>query len=221
MAIGAHLEDSHNLMGQDRAPRRTLRLETHGATPSGATANVQVHNVSATGLLLESQVPLVAGEKIEIDLPHAGATWAKVVWASDNLFGCQFHTPISPATLSATQLRGVAGQEVETPTARPPVPDESFGYRLQRLRRQSGLTLSGVASRLGVSKPTVWAWEQDKSRPLDSRIEALADVLGVPVSELMPGLDTPGLRGVLARSRVEIANAVGVNLDQVRIMIEL
>ena len=47
--------------------------------------------------------------------------------------------------------------------------------RLNHLRRERGMTLAQVASALGVSKPTVWAWEKGKARPLPERIAAIAE----------------------------------------------
>ncbi len=107
MAIAAHFEELAAAPGQPRAPRRTLRLEAAGALPGGEAARVLVHNVSATGLLLECAGPVEAGETLVIDLPYAGATPARVVWSSGALHGCQFEAPLSPATLSAAELRSV------------------------------------------------------------------------------------------------------------------
>ena len=226
MAIAAHLQESRKQTGKLREPRRTLRLEVQGALPSGDPTNVLVHNVSATGLLLESASALAVGETIGIDLPHAGVIRAAVIWASGSLFGCQFDVPISPAALSAAQLRSaaepssdkglgtLAGGEMLDP-------GESFGARLQRLRKARGLTMAKIAAQLDVSKPTVWAWEHGKARPVESRIERLAHVLGVPSSQLVPGRDSPALQELLATSRERIAGAVGTSPDKVRIMIEL
>jgi transcriptional regulator with XRE-family HTH domain len=217
MVIAAYFEEKKGA-GKPREPRRKLLLEASSARASGEKAGVAIHDISATGLLLESKLALTAGEKIDIDLPHAGTTSAKIVWASGQLFGCQFDAPITTAALSAAQLRSKAGQAAPS---KPPLPDESFGMRLHRLRNDKGLTLSQIATQLGVSKPTVWAWEQGKARPVDSRIEALSAALGVPPSELVPGRDSPALRDLLIRAREQIASAFGIAPDKVRIMIDL
>lgn len=221
MAISAHLEETENPLGEPRQPRRKLYLEAQGAIQSGGAADVLIHNISATGLLLESQAGLSVDERIEIELPQAGATRARIVWASGQLFGCEFDMPISAATLSAAQLRSAVGHGVEIgPRGEVPF-DEAFGVRLQRLRKARGLTLSQIANELGVSKPTVWAWEQGKARPVESRIGALASVLGVGGDELLSGTHATGLRDLLARTREEIARAFGTSRDKVRIMVEL
>lgn len=225
MTIAAQLEETSDETGERREPRLTLRLEARGSTGAGA-AQVLIHNISATGLLLESPEPLATGEKFAIDLPHAGSTRAKVVWASGNLFGCQFHTPITAAALSAAQLRGLSEPTIDIAPPPPqqqaaPAVHESFGVRLQRLRKERGLTLAQVAAHIGVSKPTIWAWENGKTRPLESRIEALATVLGVPSSQLEGKIAAGENEDLLTRSREQIAEAFGTIPANVRIMIEL
>jgi transcriptional regulator with XRE-family HTH domain len=221
MAIAARWDESANFSGSPREPRRTLRLETQGALASGHATNVMLHNVSATGLLLESAVLLTVGETLEIDLPQVGATAAKVIWVSGALYGCQFETPISAAALSAAQLRSAVAEQVDlTPHAESP-PEESFAVRLHRLRKERGLSLGRVATQLGVSKPTVWAWEQGTARPVESRLDALANALGVDRAELMANRNPAGLREILARSREQIAALVGTSPEKIRIMIDL
>lgn len=221
MAIAARLEQSSETQGTQREPRRTLRLEAKGTLPSGGAAEVMVHNISATGLLLESRVALAEGERIEIDLPHAGATWAEVVWTSGTYFGCRFDMPISGATLNAAQLRSAVDSMEQAPPLRQISADESLGRRISRLRKERRITLSRIADELGVSKPTVWAWEHGRARPVEGRIEALARVLGVTAGELVAGGERGELGDLLERSREEIARAFGTKTESVRIMIEL
>ena len=218
MAIAAHFDDPAALPGNPRAPRRTLRLEAEGALPSGEAARVLIHNVSATGLLLECAGGMMVGENLAIDLPQAGLTAARVVWASGPLFGCQFEGPLSPAALSAAELRSAAGSSL----APPPAPAaETMGLRLQRLRKARGLTQSQVAEALGVSKPTVWAWDHDKAHPVAERLGLLSALLDVPQGDLASGRDHGALAELLARARADIAAGFGTCPANVRIMIEL
>lgn len=227
MAIAAHWELAAESPDRPREPRRNLRLEAEGALESGAAPRVVIHNLSTTGLLIESTTPLAIEEKISIDLPEAGSTPAQVVWSSGDFYGCQFQTPISGAALSAVELRSAVRPPLDIgalpglsgPSDR--AGDEAFGIRLQRLRKQQGLTLAQIADELGVSKPTVWAWEKGRTRPVESRLEALAQALGVDNLELRTGHDASGVRELLRRSRNEIAQAVGTAPENVRIMIEL
>jgi transcriptional regulator with XRE-family HTH domain len=215
MAINAHFETGTRSKRGDE--RRTLLLDAEGTPPSGKASQVLIHNLSATGLLIECEMTLTSGETIAIDLPEAGSTEAHIIWSSGRLHGCAFEEPLGKAALSAAELRSA----VEGSTRIAPPDHEPLAMRLQRLRAERGMSLSQLASMLGVSKPTVWAWEQGRSRPADKRIAPLADALGVDVSDLIPVLDTPALQQLLTRSRARIAEAFGCGPDNVRIMIEL
>lgn len=219
MALAAHLDEAVPT-SRDREPRRKVRLETSGTTAGGASTKVRIQDLSTTGLLLESPVPLAVGEKIEVGLPQAEGTSAEVVWTSGNLFGCQFDQAVLPAVLSAAQLQSSV-DEVSISARETIEHEEAFAARLQRLRKGRGLTLSGLARELGVSKPTVWAWEQSKARPVESRIEALAAALGVPASELLSRGQRGLLPDLLSTAREKIADAFGTSPAKVRIMIEL
>jgi DNA-binding transcriptional regulator YiaG len=221
MAIAGRFDETPHPGGTPRGSRRTLLLEAQGAAASGQATDVVIHNVSATGMLVECDVAFEPGDRIAVDLPQAGLTAAKVVWTSGRLFGCQFDEPISSAALSAAQLRSAVSAPVELSTPQEPLAGESFALRLHRLRKERGLSLSRIATQLGVSKPTVWAWEQGKARPVAERIDALAEVLGVERIELMAGGARHGLDEMIASAREQIAGAVGTDLSKVRIMVEL
>lgn len=221
MIIAAHFEETPAETGTLRDPRRVLRLEALGQTAGGDPARVLVHNISANGLLLESKMPLAPGERIDIDLPHAGTTYARIIWSSGHFFGCQFDAPISTAALSAAQLRAEASDGAETLARQASLAGQSFGVRLQRLRKERGLTLAQLAAQLGVSKPTVWAWEQGKARPVEARMEALAQALDVPAWEMLLGRSTPVLPDLITRAKEQISGALGVTPDKVRIVVDL
>lgn len=103
--------------------RRKLSLLASGLRHDGTGIEVQIHNISGTGLLLESDVKLANGDRIEIELPHAGDITAVVIWASGRLFGCQFEGPVSPATLSAVELKSAVGSMPEPNDIADPAPD--------------------------------------------------------------------------------------------------
>lgn len=221
MAIPAYIEKSARPDGKVRSPRRALRLQLHGTQATGIEVQVLVHNISATGLLLESDIELALGDRIEVSLPHAGATWARVIWTSTRIYGCQFDAPISPATLSAAQLRSVVGTDPGALPDQPQPPRESFGARLQRLRTAKGLTQSQVAKQLSVSEPSISAWEQDKARPKAGRMEALSVLFGVDISELLGIDESESLGDVVARAKEQIAKVAEVSPDNVKIIIEI
>ena len=222
MAMTVYLNDVPRSAGKGRASRRQLRLPLHGSKAAGAEIEALVHNISATGMLVESTAPLEIGEVIEINLPHSGKTATKVIWTSGRLAGCQFEMPISPATLSAAQLRSVVVEaEPDAAQSRPASSAESFGARLQRLRTAQGLTQGQLAVRLGVSEPSISAWELDKARPKAGRVEALADMLGVEIHELLGLEETENLRDLVARAKEQIAKAAGVDPDNIKLTIEI
>lgn len=216
MPIPAHFEDLPIDPRRPRAARRQLRLETEGATASGETARVLIHNVSATGLLIESAVALTEAERIEIALPQVGAVSAHVVWIDADFYGCRFDTPLPAGALGSLELYARL-----TSAPAPGEPGDTLPVRIARLRKEQGLTLDALAALLNVSKPTVWAWEQGKARPTPERITALAERLGVAADELRTGRDGDALAAALTQARTIVAKAYGVDPDRVRVSIEL
>lgn len=226
MPISAHFQEIEPSEGQPRATRRRLLLETHGALGSGIQTQVLVHNVSETGLLLETQDELEIDDTIDLDLPEVGIARARVVWSSGPLHGCEFDAALSAAALSAAQLRSTVENgggigPAPVPAGPAAIGGETLGERLHRLRKLRGLTQGELAAQLGVSKPTVWAWEQGRARPIEERLEAIAEALGVAAADLRPSRSIAGLPELISRCREQIAAAVETSPEKVRIMVEL
>jgi transcriptional regulator with XRE-family HTH domain len=221
MAIKAHLQTDN---GQRTSPRRALMLATSGRLGDGAEANVTVHNISAAGLLLETALELNVGEALALDLPEAGTVDAVIVWRSEQLYGCAFEQALGGAALAAAQLRSAPPAIPAAPlpaAARDPL-GPAFGTKLNRLRRERGLTLADVAAALGVSKPTVWAWEKGKARPVPERLEPIAGVLGVSLADLQDASALNAeVQAVIEDCRLRLAAACDCVPAAVRIMIEL
>jgi transcriptional regulator with XRE-family HTH domain len=118
-------------------------------------------------------------------------------------------------------LRSEPSRDGDGSARQPAAAGPSFGSRLQRLRKERGLTLSQLAAQLGVSKPTVWAWEQGKARPVEGRMEALAQALHVPEWEMLMERSSPMLPDLITRAKEQIAGALGVAPEKVRIVIDL
>ena len=238
MALKAHLEplsptQEASLEGRRHA-RRALNISTSGVSPDadggGARANVTIHNLSAAGLLIETDLDLVPGDRLAIGLPDVGPVGAEIVWVSEQLYGCAFEQALGEAALAAAQLRGEPPQIGARTPSLPKAPEiqrglkvggQSLGSRLYRLRREKGLTLDQVASALSVSKPTVWAWEKGKAKPIPERIEGIAEVLGVSSSDLTGGAPESSRVNLLAQCRVSIASEFEIDPESVRIMIEV
>jgi hypothetical protein len=87
------------------APRRALRL---GATLSDSGVEVLIHDLSPTGLLIETGQSLTQGETLFVDLPERGPTAASVAWSSGRFYGCAFELSIPAAAVSAALLRSPA-----------------------------------------------------------------------------------------------------------------
>ena len=143
MAMLAHLQqpDTSDRRASDR---RVLRLQVPGATASGPGVAVLVHDLSLSGLLIETSAELSVGADIEIDLPEAGLRPATVVWNSGQYFGCVFATPLPRAALSAALLKNpIASSPVNPAEA---VEEQSDKYPLQvRLWFMLGLTVGSWA----------------------------------------------------------------------------
>lgn len=104
VALLAQIRTDASVADERGAARRTLRLEV--PTSSSRDANdALIHNLSETGLLLETSTELRVGESLQVELPHAGKTTAIVVWARESFAGCQFSARVSKAAVSAALLR--------------------------------------------------------------------------------------------------------------------
>jgi hypothetical protein len=99
------------------AHRHHLSL-TVRVSNGGSASRVVVHNLSATGLLIEADLALEVGDEFDVELPEAQTTRAEVVWRSDDFCGCEFVTPLSSAIVSASRLRSLPVEHVLPTPAR-------------------------------------------------------------------------------------------------------
>src|SRR5687768_15987691 len=117
--------------------------------------------------------------ELAVYLPEAGECEARVMWDDANHYGARFPEALGADALAAAELRA------DNPSTIPHSANGSFGAHFRQLRKERGLSLGDVANRLGGSMPTVWAWEHDKSRPVDRRLAGLAEVLGISPGALV------------------------------------
>jgi hypothetical protein len=115
MAVVAHFEERTKKSERRRSVRRALML---GAGAAGES--VTIRDISLTGMLLETAKPMLVGASFEVEIPHAGAVSALVVWNSGEYYGCEFDRPISPAAISAALLQS---PPAESDRAAAPTPD--------------------------------------------------------------------------------------------------
>lgn len=100
MPMLAHFEEQP-LQDRRRTVRRALRL---GVSNSGGEP-VTIHDLSLTGALLETSIPMLVGAMFKVELPQGGKIEATIVWNSGEYYGCQFELPIAPSVLSAALLQ--------------------------------------------------------------------------------------------------------------------
>ena len=213
-----------------RQPRLVLTLNT-GVGQSGKSFDAAILNISRKGLLVKTDARLSLDDPIEVVLPRSGKVGARVVWSTDDLYGCSFLQPIDEEDLKAANQIATSPRAA---TQRLGVDDETLGPRIKRLRVACGYTMQGLADRVGVSKPTLWKWEGDQVRPRHETMQRLAAELGVSELELAygaPGLGeaaalaeeqaiTGGsLADIVRASRRRIAQAAGVAESDVEIVI--
>lgn len=134
--------------------RHTLRLATDVGFGAGKSSAL-IHDLSESGLRVETSAKIAEGESLFVDLPFVGVREARVIWNRDRMFGCEFRAPLEEATAIANLLRltvdrpsGIVFEEV--PVGVQPTLDEvanweenffrpkqSAGYRLLGFRLTS------------------------------------------------------------------------------------
>ena len=82
---------------------------------------------------------------------------------------------------------------------------ETFGQRLQRLRKNVNLTQEDVATKLNITAQAVSKWENDVSAPDISVLVELSDILGVTLDSLL-GKETPTTTLVPEAQRKDVNN---------------
>jgi len=63
----------------------------------------------------------------------------------------------------------------------------TFGDRLEAAREAKGLTVEGLAEKIGVGARAIEAWESDADTPRSNRIQMLAGLLNVSIVWLISG----------------------------------
>lgn len=220
MTLRATLELQENRADKRSAARRTLRLRARGGPASGPASEVVVHDLSSGGMLIESAESLAIGETLAVELPRSGAHMAVVVWSSTRFYGCRFVEPLPSAAMSAALLKAFPAARVEPQQPLPP--EVHVAERLAVLRRARGLTIAQLASRLSVSRQSVWYWETGKRQPKPAMLSRLAEQLRVNEGELLRARSADEeASDDLALWRARIADRFGVSPGKVRILIEL
>ena len=225
MTIDAFLKSPRPAQVRRGSVRRKLRLDTVGKAAAKGSTHVEIHDLSTSGMLIETAVELAAGEAIEIELPRTGPQTAKIIWTSGRFYGCRFAEPIPPAAVSAALLRSrPTDQSAAGPTDAPEQASSDFGSRLAELRAAKGLSLQDLADRLEVSRQAVWYWESGQRLPRAEIFQKLAQTLGTSERQLLaPAAPHQGVvaSGWDEEFKQSIAERLGVRADQVSIVVTL
>ena len=103
---------------------------------------------------------------------------------------------------------------------------ETFGQRIQRLRKNLNLKQDDIANKLNVTPQAVSKWENDISAPDFQTLPLLADILRVSLDELL-GRDIPKTTIMPENNRKDINNLLlkitieSNNNDKVKINIPI
>lgn len=138
MPVPAYLEPLGDPQGDRRsAPRLLLSL---GSSLLPCFSEVTIHDLSLTGMRLETSADLAVGDTIEVQLPQASAIRATIVWHDGVQYGCEFDTPIPDAAVSAALLRS---------TPLPPTAATEAPPARGRSRRWARLAVSAAVVGIG------------------------------------------------------------------------
>jgi hypothetical protein len=151
MATAARIRiDTPEVDGSDSraAGRRALALNGR-VLAGGQVLQAVIHNLSSTGMLIETSTDLAGETGLDIEIPEAGVVRAEIAWQSETFFGCQFVQPLPRAAVSAALLRSptvrlstvapsVAAGEVEAPGALESTPGQRHPTALS-LRKKTAI----------------------------------------------------------------------------------
>jgi len=246
MSMRAIIDEFQTPENQRGTVRVRIYLTVPGSVERGDGAPVLIHNLSTSGMLIETQSDLAIGQKVSVTLPETAEASATVVWQSETLRGCRFDRPLARAALSAARLLTPLPRDFD-PIADPDgvAQPELLPQRLRRLRRDQGLSQAELSAKTGLSKPSIWAWETGKTVPRRRSLLTLADAFGVSQQALLdcaamsdpegqlvfgkaiepaghghPAFPSASIQNAVDSSRREIAAVAGVETAKVRIIIE-
>lgn len=95
--------------------RHKLRLAVIGMHNTN-DGDALVHDMSMTGLLIQTRTKMAAKDNIAVELPEVGTVSAIVIWRDGDFYGCEFAEPLPSRAVSAALLRSPfqrSGTEVD------------------------------------------------------------------------------------------------------------
>jgi hypothetical protein len=103
LALLAKLTDIQSRSERRKALRRTLRLVAP-ITYAEDADGVVILDLSSTGMMIETAIPLQVGDTIDVELPRTETQDALVVWQRKTYFGCKFVRPVPQVVVNAALL---------------------------------------------------------------------------------------------------------------------
>ncbi len=64
---------------------------------------------------------------------------------------------------------------------------ENFGERIKRLRKEKGLTQSGLAKKISMKYQSIQQWEANKTKPTQDMLITLADIFDCSIEAILTG----------------------------------
>lgn len=242
MTIHQDISQKKQQFDQRGAERVEIYVKADTIVDEDRRQSVTLHNISATGALIEAEQPLDMGQIISIILQDNQSAIAEIIWTSWPLYGCRFAEPLPAAVMGSLKLRNMLPLELD-PASNHDVPSE-LSKRLRQLREEKGFSLAALSRLAGISKPSIWAWETGKTVPRSRSLHALAAALGVSISEILGQNDAQNhrraamawgpadkiepaapavqneLNKIIAEARARIAQVAGTANENVKISIE-
>lgn len=100
--------ESDGIGGEARSrERKTLRLSAPNVSAAGDQPQLVVHELSDTGLLLESSLPLETGEQLDLITADQETKQVRIVWACGHYFGCEFEAAGAAAEVRSARPKGM------------------------------------------------------------------------------------------------------------------
>lgn len=100
----AHIAEPAETADRRRMQRRILRLDVAARTATVESA-VVIHDLSRTGLLIETDADFEIGETFVLILPEIDAAPARIVRVNGKRYGCEFLSPVPASAVSAALLK--------------------------------------------------------------------------------------------------------------------
>lgn len=203
----------------------------------GASGKATIRNISPTGVLLESDKPLLMDQTIHIDLGAAGRQSAQVRWVDGKLAGCEFSSPIGKARVSAALLqadhapaRESSPRQHSAPPLMQTLQGRNLGLAIAWARKARGMNQSELARALGVSTTSICKWENAHARPRAEAFARLQDVLQgeaswPPVSSSHPVEDHPPaartIRDLTTDFKADLSHLLCLDVSEIEIQITI